>query len=171
MRVKHLRRTPVLDRNWEKLVSHQPTLKFSWAPPVEIRRDVNSNLIETWFHMNDGEGVQLSRISVIDMVYFLQKWRLFLEKCENHPFEVRSKGWFRDMFQTTLLEDKLWLDNQGRYVGSLHLIQSNDFVDPTELKLQFGGHCDSINLNGFRNWLDMLDEIHKPFFDLPHNPP
>jgi hypothetical protein len=143
-----------------KLIDRAPYIfpKYLETPQFEIRRHADKDLFETWFYFHGGGETMRQRISAASTPYFVARWRNFLDTCEDYQWEPKILSFWEKKFGSVVLEDKLWLDDQGRYVGLLHL-----FREPSgNFKLKLSG-SQGMDFQIFREWLDIIDEHHKPY--------
>jgi hypothetical protein len=164
MGMQQLALTPLLNRKWKQVAIRMPRGGYKWAPPVEIRTHLEGPSVETWFHVFS-DGPVLQRYSAMSTTHMLSRWRIFLTKCQSYAVESRDGSFFGEMFGKCILEDNIWTDDQERYVGNLQLVQGGGGLGPQDLRIRLSSHSSSADFESFQAWLDMLDELHKPFLE------
>jgi hypothetical protein len=161
--------------NW-KLISKTPpistlSLRHAKTPEFEIRTHKEKGLIETWFYYIPGESNELKfvRISARSVPHFVVRWRCFLDFCESQTFKPHEPGFWNYFFDRTILEDKLWGDDQGRCPFILCLIQMAGWSPREGLRLSLfeADGFPKMSFELFREWLDLLEEHHRPYSALP----
>jgi hypothetical protein len=155
-------------RDWN-IVASIIQVKSGWShkrpPDVEIRKNSTSGSLETWFHMQTGEGITVCCFSANDMPKVLADWSDFTGQLERHSHLIVVKDFYNWLLGDVLASSKSWKDTAGNVMPPV-IYFKHSFSENCSVRI--GRFAWSISLPAFRTWLDQIIELHRHY--LPPQP-